>query len=159
MVYIGERPTSGGELMALAIDELHDLIDERVAAVAARDGKTLSARQHPDVLAYGVLDALSSRGNDAVDEQMNAWFGAYREGPHYAVHDLHVDADGTLGYCAFIYHVTGTLNDGSDVSMAVRATLVCKRFGDRWLVVHDHESVPFDPATGFAMADLQPNGA
>jgi ketosteroid isomerase-like protein len=38
----------------------------------------------------------------------------------------------------------------------VRATLVCKRFDGRWLVVHDHESVPFDPATGFALTDLQP---
>jgi uncharacterized protein (TIGR02246 family) len=143
--------------MPTAIDELHDLIDERVKAVAARDGKTLGARQHPGVLAYGVLGALSSVGRDAVDEQMNAWFDGYRDGPRYTVHDLHVDADGALGYCAFVYHVAGGLNDGTEVSMAVRATLVCKRFDDRWLVVHDHESVPFDPATGSALTDLQPN--
>jgi uncharacterized protein (TIGR02246 family) len=143
--------------MPTAIDELHDLIDERVKAVAARDGKTLGARQHPGVLAYGVLGALSSVGSDAVDEQMNAWFDGYRDGPRYTVHDLHVDADGALGYCAFVYHVAGKLNDGTEVSMAVRATLVCKRFDDRWLVVHDHESVPFDPATGSALTDLQPN--
>ncbi len=143
--------------MPTAIDELHDFIDERVRAVAARDAKTLTARQHPGVLAYGVLGALSSVGSDAVDKQMNAWFDGYRDGPRYTVHDLHVDADGALGYCAFVYHVAGRLNDGTEVSMAVRATLVCKRFDDRWLVVHDHESVPFDPATGSALTDLQPN--
>jgi uncharacterized protein (TIGR02246 family) len=142
--------------MSMAIEELHDLIDERVTAVAARDGKTLGARQHPDVLAYSVLGALSSKGSGAVDEQMSAWFDGYRDGPHYTVHDLNVDADGALGYCAFVYHVKGTLNDDTDVSMAVRATLVCKRFDGRWLVVHDHESVPFDPATGSALTNLQP---
>jgi uncharacterized protein (TIGR02246 family) len=142
--------------MTMAIEELHDLIGERVTAVAARDGKTLGARQHPDVLAYSVLGTLSSKGSGAVDEQMDAWFDGYRDGPHYTVHDLNVDADGALGYCAFVYHVKGTLNDGTDVSMAVRATLVCKRFDGRWLVVHDHESVPFDPATGSALTDLQP---
>ena len=143
--------------MSTAITELHDLVDERVRAVAARDGKTLGARQHPEVLAYGVLGTLSSVGNDAVDEQMYAWFDGYRDGPRYTVYDLHVDADGSLGYCAFVYHVEGTLNEGTEVSMAVRATLVCKRFDGRWLVVHDHESVPFDPATGSALVDLQPN--
>ena len=56
--------------MPTAIDELHDLIDERVKAVAAHDGKTLGARQHPDVLAYGVLGALSSVGSDDVNEQL-----------------------------------------------------------------------------------------
>jgi len=142
--------------MSMAIEELHELIDERVKAVAARDGKTLAARQHPDVLAYSVLGTLSSNGSGVVDEQMYAWFDGYRDGPQYTVHDLNVDADGALGYCAFVYHVTGTLNDGTDVSMAVRATLVCKRFDGRWLVVHDHESVPFDPATGSALTDLQP---
>jgi uncharacterized protein (TIGR02246 family) len=143
--------------MPTASDELRDLVDERVRAVAARDGKTLGGRAHPDVLAYGVVGALSSTGNDAVDVQMNAWFDGYRDGPQYTVHDLLVDADGALGYCAFVYHVKGTLNDGTEVSMAVRATLVCKRFDGRWLIVHDHESVPFDPATGSALTDLQPN--
>jgi uncharacterized protein (TIGR02246 family) len=139
-----------------AIDQLKALVDERVAAVKARDGETLMAREHPEVLTYGVLGALQATGNDAVEEQMNAWFDGYREGPHYAVHDLRVDADGNLGYCAFVYHVTGILKDGTEVSMAVRATLVCKRIAGRWLVVHDHESVPFDVETGLALTDLQP---
>jgi uncharacterized protein (TIGR02246 family) len=115
------------------------------------------AREHPEVLTYGVLGALQATGNDAVEAQMNAWFDGYREGPQYAVHDLRVDADGDLGYCAFVYHVTGVLNGGDEISMAVRATLVCKRIDGRWLIVHDHESVPFDVETGLALTNLQPN--
>ena len=140
-----------------AIDDLNDLIAERVAAVKGRDGETLMAREHPEVLTYGVLGALQATGNDAVEEQMNAWFDGYREGPHYAVYDLRVDADGDLGYFAYVYHVSGTLNGGDQVSMGVRATLVCKRIDGRWLIVHDHESVPFDVETGLALTDLQPN--
>jgi uncharacterized protein (TIGR02246 family) len=139
-----------------AVQELHGLIDERVAAVAARDGARLMARQHTNVLAFNVLPPLKLTGNAAVEEQMQAWFGAYRDGPRYRVHDLHIDAERDLGYCAFIYHVSGTLADGNDVSMAVRATLVCKRIDGNWLIVHDHESVPFDPETGMALIDLQP---
>jgi uncharacterized protein (TIGR02246 family) len=139
-----------------AVRELEGLIDERVAAIAARDGDRLAARQHADVLAFNVLPPLKLTGNAAVEEQMQAWFEAYRDGPRYNVHDLRIDAERDLGYCAFIYHVSGTLADGTDVSMAVRATLVCKRIDGQWRIVHDHESVPFDPQTGMALTDLQP---
>lgn len=36
------------------------------------------------------------------------------------------------------------------------ATLGCRRIDGRWLIVHDHESVPFDPASGQALIDLEP---
>jgi uncharacterized protein (TIGR02246 family) len=140
----------------IAVRELRGLIKERVAAIAAGDAGPLTARQHSDVLAFNVLPPLKLTGHSAVDEQMQAWFDAYRDGPHYHVHDLQVDAESDLGYCAFIYHVGGTLADGADVSMAVRATLVCKRIDGQWFIVHDHESVPFDPQTGMALTDLQP---
>jgi uncharacterized protein (TIGR02246 family) len=139
-----------------AVRELQALIDERVAAIAARDGNRLKARHQADILAFNVLPPLKLVGNTEIDAQTRAWFEAYRNGPHYRVHDLHIDAERDLGYCAFIYHVSGTLATGDDVSMAVRATLVCKRIDGEWFIVHDHESVPFDPATGTALTDLQP---
>ena len=40
--------------------------------------------------------------------------------------------------------------------MWVRATLGCRRLDGRWLVVHDHESVPVDPGTGAALLGLAP---
>ncbi len=40
--------------------------------------------------------------------------------------------------------------------MWVRATLGCRRIDGRWLITHDHESVPFDPASGQALTDLAP---
>jgi hypothetical protein len=43
------------------------------------------------------------------------------------------------------------LKTGAEVSMWVRATLGCRR-----LIVHDHESVPFDAETGQALISLNP---
>jgi ketosteroid isomerase-like protein len=40
--------------------------------------------------------------------------------------------------------------------MWVRATLGCHRIGGRWVIVHDHESAPFDPETGEAIIGLAP---
>ncbi|MEU1846224.1 YybH family protein [Micromonospora sediminicola] len=140
-----------------AKQELRELIEERVAAVARRDAEALAAHQAADVLAFNVLPPLRLRGADQVAPQTAAWFDAYADGPGYDIRDLQVDADGGLGYCAFLYHVTGTLRSGADVSMWVRATLVCRRRDGRWVVVHDHESIPWDPETGQGLAGLDPD--
>ena len=76
---------------------------------------------------------------------------------HRLRHDLQVTAAGDIGFCSFVYRVTGTLNAGDDIDMWVRATLGCRRVDGRWLVTHDHESVPFDPETGQALTSLPPH--
>lgn len=48
------------------------------------------------------------------------------------------------------------MTTGAPVDMWVRATLCCRRADDRWQVVNDHESVPFDPATMGAQINLPP---
>ena len=52
--------------------------------------------------------------------------------------------------------VSGTMVSGDEVSMWVRATLGCRRIDGEWKIVHDHESVPFDPETGQALTSLRP---
>lgn len=136
--------------------ELRDLIDERVRAVRERDSATLAARPAEDVITFGVLPPLNSRGSQATVEHLRAWFDGY-DGPiDYSAHDVQASAQGDLGFCSYLYHVGGTLKTGDQVNMWVRATLCCRRIDGRWRIAHDHESVPFDPATGQALISLEP---
>ena len=135
---------------------LRAIVDERIAAVAAKDPKPLAARQHPDIVMFNVLPPLSSRGNAAVEDATQAWFDAYASDIGYEVRDLRVTVDGDVGFCSFLYRVTGTLKAGGDVDMWVRATLGCQRVDGQWSIVHDHESVPFDASTGQALTTLKP---
>lgn len=139
-----------------ALDQLRALVAERVAAVHAKNPVPLAGRQAPDVILFNVLPPLQIQGKDAIVEQTQAWFDAYAGDIGYEVRDLHVDADGDVGFCSFLYRVSGTLGGGGDVDMWVRATLCCRRVDGTWLITHDHESVPFDAATGKAVTDLRP---
>jgi uncharacterized protein (TIGR02246 family) len=136
--------------------ELRELVEERVAAVRTKDPAPLADRTHPDIITFNVLPPLRARGSAAVLEQAQAWFDGYASDIGYEVSDLHVTADGDIGFCSFLYHVSGTLTAGDQVDMWVRATLCCRRIDGRWLITHDHESVPFDPATGQALVSLKP---
>jgi uncharacterized protein (TIGR02246 family) len=139
-----------------AEQEIRALIEERVAAVAAKDPEPLAARQHDDIVVFDVLPPLRSSGRSAVLDKTEAWFDSYSGAIGYEVHELEVSADGDVGFCSFVYHVSGTLESGDEVDMWVRATLGCRRIDGAWRIVHDHESVPFDPGTGRALIDLEP---
>lgn len=88
------------------------------------------------------------RGVEAQADGLVEWFEGYRGDIGYDVHDLEVHVDGDLGVAAFVYQVTGTLRSGDAVDMWVRATAVLRRRDGGWVVVHQHESVPWDPTTG-----------
>lgn len=127
---------------------IRDLVQARVEAVRAKDLDAIAETLAEDVESFNVLPPHRITGRDVVLEGTRAWFGAYPATIGYEVHDLQVSADGDVGFCAFVYRVTGTLGSGDDVDMWVRATLGCERRDGRWVVTHDHESVPWDPQTG-----------
>lgn len=139
-----------------AEQELREIVRERVDAVHAKDPAPLAAREAPDVVIFDVLPPLHARGSDAVQAKTQAWFDAYASDIGYEVQDLQVTAGDDLGFCSFLYHVSGTLAVGGEVDMWVRATLGCRRINGKWLITHDHESVPFDAETGQALTNLNP---
>lgn len=137
-------------------EEIRAVVAERVAAIHAKDPAALGDRQAEDVVAFDVLPPLNARGKGAVVERTQAWFDGYPDGIGYDVEQLEVTASDDVGFCSFVYHVTGTLASGDEISMWVRATLGLRRDGGEWRIVHDHESVPWDPETGLGMIDLEP---
>lgn len=138
-------------------DELRQLIADRVRAVVERDSRTLVDAHDPEVVSYPVLPPAETRGTAAVADGLGAWLASYAVGPGYEVHHLHVGGADDVGYCAFRYHVSGRLHDGAEVDMWVRSTLVCRRVDGAWRIVHQHESVPFDPATGAGLVSEAPD--
>lgn len=138
-------------------DELRQLIADRVRAVTERDSRTLVDAHDPAVVSYPVLPPAETHGTEAVADGLGAWLSSYAVGPGYEVHHLHVGGADDVGYCAFRYHVSGRLHDGAEVDMWVRSTLVCRRVDGAWRIVHQHESVPFDPATGAGLVSEAPD--
>jgi ketosteroid isomerase-like protein len=60
---------------------------------------------------------------------------------------------------AFIHaleRMSGTLKNGQKSDVWVRATSGLRKINGKWLIVHDHISVPADLDTGKAVLDLKP---
>jgi len=64
--------------------------------------------------------------------------------------ELNVITAGTFGYAHLIVHSVLTDKDGKKTEGNVRTTDVFRKTGGKWLIVHEHNSIPVDLATGKA---------
>jgi ketosteroid isomerase-like protein len=141
-----------------AADEarIRELIEERVGAIRAGDVDALMSNHAPDVVTFDALDPLRYVGAEAVRERAGQWLSWY-EGPvGYEVRDLSVEAGDEAAFCHYLYRVTGTMTNGSEVDMWVRSTVCFRKVEGAWAVAHEHTSVPFDAESGKASVNLKP---
>ena len=61
--------------------------------------------------------------------------------------DLTTNA-GNIAFSHFIVHVSGKRTDGGAMEHNARVTHVYEKMNGKWLIVHEHISVPIDMATG-----------
>jgi ketosteroid isomerase-like protein len=108
------------------------------------------------VRVFDVVEPLQHVGVHALRARLSTWLSTF-EGPvDCEVRDLTVSADDRVAFCHSLTRFSGTLKDGGNLDMWVRFTTCLLRTGGRWLVTHEHASVPFDPETQRASLDLEP---
>ena len=136
--------------------QIRTLIEGRVKAVSKKDSNALLSNHAADILSFDVINPLQHSGVDAVRARAEKWFASYQSSIGYEIRDLNIITSETVAFCHFLYQVSGTLNDGGNINMWVRATVCLSKVGGKWLITHEHQSVPFDVETGKASLDIKP---
>jgi ketosteroid isomerase-like protein len=131
-------------------------IESWIQAVRSRDAAGMTAGFAQDALLFDVLDPLSYRGLNNVRTRAQQWVSSFRDPLNYEVSDLQISAGEDVAFCHSLNHVRGLTQDGREIDMWWRATICFVRDGERWVVKHEHHSVPFNPQTGKASIDLKP---
>ena len=72
------------------------------------------------------------------------------------IRDLSITTGGTVAFSHSLYRFSGTKTDGGEIDMWVRATVGFLKIDGKWMVTHEHSSVPFDAESGMASLDLKP---
>ena len=139
-----------------AASAITHILDARVSAIRRGDLDALLADVADDVVVFDVVDPLRRTGGAAVRARAADWLASYESGIVWEDRDREITADDTVAFCSMLSHVSGALKTGTRVDMWFRKTLGFQHRGDRWLITHDHGSVPFDPETGRASLGLEP---
>jgi ketosteroid isomerase-like protein len=132
-------------------------LEQRFAdAFKAKDvDRVMENYEHSQNLVF--FDVVPRREYVGWDAYKKDWQGFFAsiDGPFtlFEVKDLTVNVDGNLAYSCSFQHSLGKAKVGGSRDVTVRVTDVYRKSGGKWLIVHEHVSVPVNLQTG--KADLQ----
>ena len=136
--------------------QIRALIDDRAKAVRAKDVNGAISSIAPDVLSFDVVNPLQHIGSDASKKRAEEWFSSFQGPIGYEIRDLNITAGETLAFSHGLSHVSATRTDGGQLDMWWRTTVCFRKIDGKWMVTHEHNSVPFDVKSGKASLDLKP---
>ncbi|WP_372350874.1 nuclear transport factor 2 family protein [Streptomyces sp. KL116D] len=130
--------------------EIRALLEARTRAFGRRDAATAAAAYDDGLVLFDAVGPFVHRDEDPTD-RLERWIALYGTGIGHEIRDLEITAEGDLAFCHFLVRISGTMRDGTEVGMWVRATSCLRRQDGAWTIVHEHASVPFDADTGHAV--------
>ena len=146
-------------LAATRTDEttrIRRLIDDWAQAVRASDLDRIMAAYAPDILSFDAIAQLQFKGAKAYRKHWEACVAMCTGPMIFEVHDLAIEASDDVAFGHYLVRCGGTGPDGEAQTGWMRVTVCCRRRSGRWLIAHEHFSVPFDMASGKALLGLEP---
>ncbi len=130
--------------------QIRELLEARTRAFGRRDATAAAAAYDDGLVLYDAVDPFVRRDEDPTD-RLERWIASYRTPIGHEIRDLEITVGADVAFCHFLVRISGTMRDGTDVGMWVRATSCLRRQDGTWRIVHEHASVPFDATTGQAV--------
>jgi ketosteroid isomerase-like protein len=139
--------------------EIRRRIDALVVAVRAADLERVMSFYAPDLVTFDIVPPLRKIGADGKRQNWADVFAIYQQPLGYEIRDLTIAVDGDVAFGYSLNRISGRLKSGTRQTRTdqwVRWTTCWRKVGGKWVIAHDHVSVPADFRTGKALVDLAP---
>jgi ketosteroid isomerase-like protein len=136
--------------------DIRALLHSRSDAMRDKDIDRLMSLYSPDIVYFDLVPPLRYAGSAALRGRFSDWFGRWKGPIGQEVGEAVIAASGDVALAFMLIRASGTLVDGRDVGYWVRVTNGFRRSDDRWLITHEHVSLPVDFKSGSAAMDLVP---
>lgn len=141
-----------------AMDEaqIRECLESWARALRAKDVDRVMSHYTPDFLSFDLAPPLQHVG--AVNRQgFEEWFRTFRGPIGLEIRDLSITASEDVAFSHSLNRISGARTTEEDTDVWVRATVCFRKIGGRWLVAHEHSSVPFYMDGSYrAAVDLAP---
>jgi uncharacterized protein (TIGR02246 family) len=151
-VYFGRD----GVAMENADRPLRRLIEDRSEAVRTKDAQRAAEHVAEDAILFDVVDPLRRIGKAAFLTRAQEWFDTFAGEIGFEIGELTITAGDDTAFHSGLNHLDAKTKEGVRFEMWWRSSVGYRKIDGRWWIVHEHNSVPFDPATGRASLALRP---
>jgi Ketosteroid isomerase homolog len=132
------------ETPARAKDEaaIRELVEAWAAAVRKGDRRGILRYHSADMLMFDVPPPLQSKGIDAYEKTWDLYFSWSREQGVFDITEMSVTAGSEVAFVTALMRCAGTEPNGQESELDFRLTIGLCKIQDRWIVTHEHHSIP-----------------
>lgn len=142
------------------MDEIREVIESKAALLQKGDASAVMAHYAPRFVEFTLAPPLRQAGDGRDPAPLTAWMATFEAPPRRTVTELEITADGDVAFATSLDCLTAVPRGATEpFTLWFRVTLGLRRIDGRWLVTHEHESVPFEmdgsfrASTGLTPAD------
>jgi ketosteroid isomerase-like protein len=119
------------------------------AAFNAKDLNAIMKVYEPGkaLVVFDVVPPRQYVGTAAYRKDWEDFLATFKGPIKFSMSDLVITAGRSVAFSHSIQRVQGTDKDGKPIDLVVRVTDGYRKIGGRWLIVHEHVSVPVDLTT------------
>jgi ketosteroid isomerase-like protein len=140
------------------MQEIRNVVLERSARLAAGDVAGAQAFCLPQIVSFTLAPPLTQPGDTRDPGPITAWLSTFEAPPRREIIELEITAGAEVAFATYLESMTATpRGGGSEFTLWYRVTLGLSRAEGRWLIAHEHNSVPFHMDGSLrAAVDLKP---
>ena len=113
---------------------IRDCVEGVAQAIRAKDVDALMAYYAPDCVIFDLMP-LQTLGRDAYRRNFESWFDMVKGPIEFEIDDI--------AFAHYTSRVRSTRTSGASAEYQVRVTAGLRKAHDRWLLTHEHVSLPF----------------
>ena len=137
-------------------EEIRSLVEKWADAIRRRDFDELKEHYAEDVVVFDVPPPLRVKGRDEYRKNMERWLGNFKGSVECEMAEVEITAGEDVAFVRSLTKVSDRLDESTSSGSWVRATVCYRKIGGRWVVVHEHASLPFNGMTTQSVVDLVP---
>ena len=136
------------------------MIENWSEAMQQKNAENVISYYAPNSVQFLLAPPLQLAGaKSPAKEGIQEWFSSW-DGPiGFEVRDLTIWSSGDVAFACCLSRMLGKRTSGEQTDVWYRVTLGFRKINGKWLIQHEHESVPFYMDGSLrAAVDLKPNG-
>lgn len=135
--------------------QIRQLIADQQRAICTKDVDQIMSRYAAEVIIFDVKPPFQTQGKEAVRRLWEDCLPYFPDSFEMETRDLTITVNDDLAVAHWLFRFKGE-QDHPAMQMWMRVTAVCQENQGNWQILHEHISVPFDPATSQAVFTLNP---
>jgi uncharacterized protein (TIGR02246 family) len=136
--------------------QIQQQLDAWVAACRSKDVSQIMSHYAEDVVAYDAIGPLRFQGRAAYQAHWQACMEMCGGPGLFEIHQPSFLLCDGLAVVHYLFHCGGSDDKGEMHSSWMRVSQCFRQQDGRWLIAHEHFSMPGDMESGKILFDLQP---